>query len=105
MVKTRLEPGEILYTQGDVGRAMYIVDSGELTVTVSQQQEAGDGEQSIIESKLVHMYGTTSCFGEQALIIKNSKRGSTVQAKTACVLWVLQYMAFQTTIKLLMSFG
>jgi CRP-like cAMP-binding protein len=97
MTSRTLEAGQVLYRQGDIADAMYVVQAGELAVAVERIQNSE-------EQELLYQYTALSCFGEQALI-SNHKRCSTVTAKSPCVLWVLDYNSFKTMIKLLMSFG
>lgn len=98
MSSLKLNAGEVLYKHGDKAEGMYVVQSGELNVfsTAAPDDDAGEA--------LFYKYTTLSCFGEQALI-SNHKRCSTVTAQSDCVLWMLDYSSFKTTIKLLMSFG
>jgi len=97
MSSLTLSAGEVLYKHGDKAEGMYVVQSGELNVcSRGADDDAGEA--------LFYKYTPLSCFGEQALI-SNHKRCSTVTAQSDCVLWMLDYNSFKTTIKLLMSFG
>ena len=65
----RFTAGDVVFSEGDKGDAMYVVRSGELTI------EKG--------GKLMETVGPGGVFGEMALI-DGSPRVATVRAKTDC---------------------
>jgi len=74
-------PGEVICKQGEDGDSMYIVYTGTLSVSKSD------------EVKEVKQVKEREYFGERALI-KNEPRAATVTTKTACVLLRLDRNAF-----------
>lgn len=80
MTRLRIVPGETIIRQGDPGDKFYIVEKGECSVFVN------DNEVARIEP--------TGAFGELALLY-NSPRAATVKADTSCVLWALNRTMFR----------
>jgi CRP/FNR family transcriptional regulator, cyclic AMP receptor protein len=64
-----LEPGHVVFSEGDKGDSMYIVLEGELEIR--------------IKDKVIDTTGPGGIVGEMALI-DNSPRSATCVAKTAC---------------------
>jgi CRP-like cAMP-binding protein len=64
-----LEPGHVVFREGDAGDSMYIVLEGELEIRV--------------RDKVIDTTGPGGIVGEMALI-DNSPRSATCVAKTAC---------------------
>ncbi len=77
----RVAAGEMLFRKGEVGRNMYVIESGEIRL------EFGDG----MPHKLL---ATREYFGELALFIGNHARVASAVAHTACGLRVIDYPAF-----------
>ena len=88
MTRHTLVTGDVLYKHGDKATCLYIIEKGVLTVTVDQED--------------VHTYAAGSCFGEQALV-SSHKRASTVTAQCNCTMWILEFDAFKTTLKMAMD--
>lgn len=80
MYKCELSAGQIAIKQGDLGDNLYVVESGEFSVTVSGKQVAQ------------RVKG--QCFGELALMY-NSPRAATVTATTPATVWVVDRFTFR----------
>lgn len=82
------EAGEVVIQQGEKGDDFYVVQSGELSITVRMADSAGAGDvmdASVNEVK-VGNYQDGSAFGELALIY-GSPRAATIMATDDCKLW------------------
>ncbi len=77
----RMAAGDTLFRKGEIGRSMYVIESGEIRL------EFGDG----IPHKLL---GPREFFGELALFIGNHARVAGAVAHTECSLRVIEYPAF-----------
>ena len=77
----RVAVGEVLFRRGELGRDMYVIESGQVRI------EFGDG----LPSKLL---GPREYFGELALFIGNHARVAGAVAHTAANLRVIDYPAF-----------
>lgn len=77
----RVAAGEMLFRKGEIGRNMYVIESGEVRL------EFGDG----LPHKLL---GTREYFGELALFIGNHARVASAIAHSACGMRVIDYPAF-----------
>lgn len=75
------EPGQIIIKQGDVGRSLYVIRSGEVEVL----HESQNGEPEEIYGVL----GPGEHFGETA-VFQNVRRTATVRARTEVQLLVLE---------------
>lgn len=82
MTEVRLPPGAIVFEVGDVGDAMYIIQSGLVDVVTG-------GENSI---RLVTL-GPGETFGEQSLLT-GRPRSATAVAQTGVTLWRLDHADF-----------
>lgn len=90
------EPGQIIIKQGDVGRSLYVIRSGEVEVL----REGRDGEPAEIFGTL----GPGEHFGETA-VFQNVRRTATVRAKTEVQLLVLEREEAFSLSSALQSFG
>lgn len=79
-----IEAGERLFAQGDVARALYMVQSGEFEVSAT-----GDFGGEVI---LAHL-GPGAVVGEMALL-EGDRRSATVEALSECVVFELSHDAF-----------
>jgi NADH dehydrogenase len=70
VVRELFEPGQVIIRQGDVGRAMYLIQSGRVEVL---QQDAAGAERKVAE------LGQGEHFGEVA-VLKDVRRTATVRA-------------------------
>lgn len=78
--KLTVEPGTVVIKEKEVGDKMYIIETGELSVSVG-----GNPLKTIKDGEL---------FGELSLIF-GALRSSTVTAVTECVLWTLDRRTFK----------
>ena len=75
----RIEAGEIIINQGDIGDNFYVIDSGEVEI--------------IIDGRNISVIGENGTFGELALI-HGRPRAATVKAKCDCKLWAIDRIVF-----------
>jgi predicted acylesterase/phospholipase RssA/CRP-like cAMP-binding protein len=75
-----LEHGQIVFAEGTVGDAMYLIESGQVKVSIS----TGDGKRE----KIINHLGPGNFFGEMALIL-DQRRSATVSVTIDVDLWVL----------------
>jgi CRP-like cAMP-binding protein len=71
---------EVVFQEGEMGRALFIVESGEVAVIKSTQASPGHPEERIIAR-----LGLGGFFGEMALL-EELPRSATVKTTTGCVL-------------------
>jgi len=75
-----LSSGEYLMRQGEEGSKMYVIQSGQLEIT--------------IDGNLIRMVTAGDAVGELALLF-NAPRSATVRCQTDCILWSLQRETFR----------
>jgi CRP-like cAMP-binding protein len=80
MQKEVFEDGFLLINEGEPGSKLYIVDTGELEVTINGEK--------------IRDMGKGSMLGELALLY-DAPRSATVRCKTKCVLWSLKREVFK----------
>lgn len=80
-----IEPGDIIFEQGDYGDKMFVVGSGELERFMSKRD---------MDPILTNTMGSRAAFGLTAFIF-NSPRVSTVRAKERTLLWELDRPTFE----------
>ena len=80
MQKEEIEAGELLIQEGEPGSKLYIVESGELEVTINGEK--------------IRDMGKGCMLGELALLY-DAPRSATVQCVTKCVLWSLRREVFK----------
>ncbi|KAI8902129.1 cyclic nucleotide-binding-like protein [Globomyces pollinis-pini] len=85
MAEKRVQPEEVIITQGGIGDYFYVVETGALDVFVSRNGAA---------PVKVTDYGPNGSFGELALMY-NAPRAATVIATKECVLWALDRVTFR----------
>ena len=83
--RRELNPGEVIFSRGELGRSMFIVESGEIRL------EFGDG----MPDKLI---GAREFFGELALFIGNHARVANAVAVAPSALIVVEHQAFDDLI-------
>lgn len=79
----RVNPGEMIFRRGELGRSMFVVEDGQV------QLEFGDG----LPDKLI---GPREFFGELALFIGNHARVASATAATPATLHVVEATEFET---------
>ena len=79
--RIRLEHGAVVFTQDELGDAMYLIESGQIKVSVN----VGAGQ----PEKVVNYLGPGNFFGEMALLL-NQRRSATVTVSIDADLWVLR---------------
>lgn len=83
-----MEKGKCVIKQGDPGATFYVVESGELSITVSM------GDDDFKQDVKVGFYNGGDAFGELALIY-GSPRAATIDAMEDCKLWSIERSAFR----------
>ncbi len=77
----QLEHGAMVFAEGDLGDAMYLIESGQVKVSVGAPPEQTE--------KVINYLGPGNFFGEMALIL-NQRRTATVTVTIDADLWMLQ---------------
>lgn len=81
--------GDVVIRQGDTGDDFFVVETGDLSITVriaSEEDDANLTDESVNEVKVGTNYQAGSSFGELALIY-GSPRAATIKAEESCKLW------------------
>lgn len=79
--RTMLEPGELLFSEGDTATALYLIEAGELEVRSSGPQA---GEEIVLA-----VLGGQTVVGEMAILEGSSPRSATVEALSETHAYVL----------------
>ena len=79
--EVHLEQGEVVFVEESLGDSMYLIESGQVKVSVS----AGDKERE----KIINFLGPGNFFGEMALLL-NQRRSATVTVTIDADLWMLR---------------
>jgi serine phosphatase RsbU (regulator of sigma subunit) len=87
---TELQPGEILFREGEVGEHFYIIADGQMEIL----RAAGTPEEL-----LLNVVQQGDYFGDMALIMPGGQRTATVRARTNCVLLVMSRAEFEALLK------
>lgn len=87
-----LQPGQVLFQQGEAGDCAYFIRTGAVEVL------RGDGGKETVVARL----GPGEYFGEMALL-SNEPRNATIRASEACSLSVLGKRNFKTLLEALPS--
>lgn len=77
--KLSLQHGEVVFTEGSLGDSMYLIESGQVQVSVNVQQV----------EKVVNLLGPGNFFGEMALLL-DQRRTATVTVTIDAELWMLR---------------
>ena len=93
MKKTTISAGQVVIQQGDKGESFYVLDDGELKVTIEQD----DLNIEIMQYK-PNPTGANPCFGELALMY-SKPRAATVTALTDGCLWEIDRRSFREILK------
>jgi len=78
--KARFGHGEVIFTENSLGDTMYLIESGQVKVSVNA--EAGQQE------KIISYLGPGNFFGEMALLL-NQRRSATITVTLDAELWAL----------------
>jgi NTE family protein len=79
--KVHFEHGEVVFVENSLGDAMYLIESGQVKVSVN----TGVGQQE----KIINYLGPGNFFGEMALLL-NQRRSATVTVVIDADLWILR---------------
>jgi CRP-like cAMP-binding protein len=90
MKRVTVKKGDVVIRQGDEGDWFYVVEDGELSVTI----QAGDGPPMHILNYTTDGGKTNPCFGELALMY-SKPRAATVTAETDGSLWAMDRRSFR----------
>lgn len=78
--EVHLEHDEIVFTEGDLGNAMYLIESGQVKVSIHTGPP--------VQEKIINYLGPGNFFGEMALIL-DQRRTATITVSIDADLWVL----------------
>ena len=96
--KVELKAGHEVIKEGDMGDAMYVIDSGEFEVYKLLDEVGENGQKAQRTNKLVFTYTTPGAtFGELSLMYGKA-RAATVIASTDGVLWSINKAAFRSSL-------
>lgn len=84
--QVHLRKGEILFREGDPADGLYLVESGDLILTVRSEDDVEVGA-----------YGPGAAFGELGLLL--ARRTATARAATAATLWRLPRSSFEALVR------
>lgn len=93
MKKKRVKAGEVVIKQGDPGDEFYVLELGELTVSIER-----DGTSIEVLRYRPNPNGANPCFGELALMY-SKPRAATVTAATDGILWTIDRRSFRQILK------
>lgn len=79
--KVHFEQGEIVFVENSLGDSMYLIESGQVKVSVRTGTDQ--------EEKIINYLGPGNFFGEMALIL-NQRRSATVTVTIDADLWMLR---------------
>ena len=79
--KRRFEHGQVIFTENSLGHTMYLIESGQVQVSVAQ----GEGQ----PEKIINYLGPGNFFGEMALLL-NQRRSATLTVTLDAELWALR---------------
>jgi len=79
--KHRFAHGEVIFTENSLGHTMYLIESGQVQVSVAQRE--GQPE------KIINYLGPGNFFGEMALLL-NQRRSATLTVTLDAELWALR---------------
>ncbi len=85
-----LQPGEILFREGEVGEHFYIIVDGQMEIL----RAAGTADEL-----LLNVVKQGDYLGDMALIMPGGQRTATVRARTPCVLLVMSREEFEDLLK------
>jgi CRP-like cAMP-binding protein len=84
-VERRYAPGELILAQGQDGKSFFLLEAGEVSVTVDED-EAG-------------RIGPGGFFGELSLVESNARRAATIRAESELVAWSLPIWVFRPLVE------
>ena len=93
MTRQKVGSKEVVIKQGDVGKDFYILDEGELVVSIES-----NGVDVEIMRYCASTHGANPCFGELALMY-SKPRAATVTAVTDSKLWAIDRRSFREILK------
>ncbi|XP_022903449.2 potassium/sodium hyperpolarization-activated cyclic nucleotide-gated channel 4-like isoform X1 [Onthophagus taurus] len=93
---------DVIVRAGDDGGSMFFVHDGAVAIYTKDNEEVGFFSLIILFIimfcfKICHV-GDGECFGERAMILKNSKRLATVIAVDACEIYILENKDFENSL-------
>ncbi len=79
--KIHFEHGEVVFVENSLGDSMYLIESGQVKVSVNTESES--------QEKVINYLGPGNFFGEMALLL-NQRRSATVTVTIDADLWMLR---------------
>jgi CRP-like cAMP-binding protein len=84
-VERRYAPGELILAQGQDGKSFFLVEEGEVSVTIDDA-EAG-------------RIGAGGFFGELSLVESHARRAATIRAESEVLAWSLPIWVFRPLVE------
>merc|ERR1740117_120994 len=94
VIEEAVAPGGVLFRQGDRSSAFYLVESGEVEMSLVPD-EAEEGAAAIP----VRRYGPGECFGASGVLPGDERRRNTATALSQATLKVIPHKHFQVLMK------
>jgi len=93
-----LRPGEVLFRQGDRAGAFYLVEKGEVQMTLTPATDDNDDSEAS-EAIPIRKYHVGECFGASGLMPGDSYRRDTATAMGAVTLKVIPHKHFHVMLR------
>ena len=84
---------QVIIKQGDEGEWFYVLDEGELYVTIGDTDPQDAPE--VLTYEVAASGGANPCFGELALLY-SCRRGANVVARTKAAVWAIDRRSFRS---------
>lgn len=91
-----LKEGEVLFNQGDRSSAFYLVESGDIQMSI---KPLGDNDAAASEAIPVRQYKAGDCFGASGLMPGDSYRRNTATALGTVTLKVIPHSYFRVMLR------
>ena len=95
-----LAPGQVLFRQGDRSSAFYLIESGEVQMSITPAKEPGARDDETPPAPInVRQYKAGECFGASGLMAGDSNRRNTATALGHVTLKVIPHNHFRVLLR------
>ena len=95
-----LQPGEVIFKQGDRSSSFYVVEEGQVEMSVSPVVADDDGEEMPAPTPIaVRRYAAGDCFGASGMLEGDNFRRNTATAITPVTLKVIPHKRFKVMLR------